>query len=81
MSQIVEGGVYRHYKGKLYRLIRIVRHSETLEELVMYETLYENALGSFWVRPKEMFLEQIVIDGKMRDRFEYIGDEKGSRRL
>ena len=40
MSQIIEGGIYRHYKGKLYRLIRIVRHSETLEELVMYETVF-----------------------------------------
>ena len=81
MSQIVEGGIYRHYKGKLYRLIRIVRHSESLEELVMYEALYDNALGNFWVRPKGMFLEQVVIEGVARDRFEYVGDEKGSQRL
>lgn len=81
MSQIVEGGIYRHYKGKLYKAIRIVRHSETLEELVYYEALYENQLGSFWVRPKAMFLESITVNGEAMPRFKYVGDQKGSERV
>lgn len=81
MDQIVAGGIYRHYKGKLYRVHRVVRHSETLEELVLYETLYENPLGSFWVRPLAMFLEQITHEGKAVERFSYVGAEKGSQRL
>lgn len=69
MNKIVKGGVYQHYKGKQYRLIDVVRHSETLEELVLYETLYDNDLGTLWVRPKEMFLENLL-DGT--PRFKYL---------
>lgn len=56
---IVLGGIYQHYKGQKYKLHDIVRHSETLEELVLYETLYENNLGKLWVRPKRMFFEHV----------------------
>lgn len=63
---------YRHYKNKPYKYLGTVRHSETLEELVLYETLYENAHGRAWVRPKEMFFEKIVKDGKEIFRFEPI---------
>ena len=59
MNKVVEGGIYEHYKGKKYKLLNIVRHSESLEELVLYETLYENDLGKLWVRPKKMFLENL----------------------
>jgi pilus assembly protein CpaF len=51
---LVLNGTYRHYKGNLYKLHQIVRHSESLEELVFYETLYENVLGKWWVRPKSI---------------------------
>jgi hypothetical protein len=68
------GGRYKHYKGNLYRVHGVVRHSETLEELVHYETLYENKLGKMWVRPKAMFLEDIEIAGRRMPRFEYIGE-------
>lgn len=71
-SQLVLGGIYRHYKGNLYRVHGVVRHSETLEELVHYEALYTNPLGNFWVRPKEMFLGPVVIDGKSLPRFELV---------
>jgi hypothetical protein len=77
----VEGGIYRHYKGKMYRYLRVVRHSETLEELALYETLYENDLGSVWVRPLNMFFEDVEVDGKLVPRFAYIGNESGSRRV
>lgn len=68
-AELVKGGLYRHYKGKMYRAIDIVRHSETLEEMVLYETLYENELGRIWVRPKEMFLGEIELDGRRVRRF------------
>ena len=61
---------YRHYKNKPYKYLGTVRHSETLEELVLYETLYENEQSRVWVRPKEMFFEKIVKDGKEIFRFE-----------
>lgn len=63
---------YRHYKNKPYKLIGTVRHSETLEELALYESLYDNKLGKLWVRPKEMFFEDINLDGKVLPRFEKI---------
>lgn len=63
---------YRHYKNKGYKVIGTVRHSETLEELVLYETRYENKLGKLWVRPKEMFFENVTIEGVSRARFEKI---------
>ncbi len=50
-------GIYQHYSGKLYQVIGIARHSETLEELVVYQCLY----GSYglWIRPRAMFEEGI----------------------
>ena len=63
---------YRHYKNKPYKLIGTVRHSETLEEMALYESLYENKLGRLWVRPKEMFFENINLNGESKPRFEKI---------
>lgn len=65
-------GKYRHYKGKQYRVIGIAKHSETLEDLVVYEALYENPTGKLWVRPLKMFSEKIVVDGKKIPRFTFI---------
>jgi cyclomaltodextrinase len=67
-------GRYRHYKGKEYRVIGIAKHSETKEDMVVYETLYENDLSKLWVRPLQMFTENVEIEGKMIPRFEYIGE-------
>ena len=68
-------GRYRHYKGKLYDVIGIARHSETLQELVLYKALYKTEFGegSLWVRPKDMFMEDVLVNGKKMPRFEYIG--------
>lgn len=63
-------GKYRHYKGKFYRVIGLARHSETEEELVLYQPLYGER--GLWVRPKAMFFELIEIDGQKRPRFEYV---------
>lgn len=63
---------FRHYKNKPYTYLGTARHSETLEELVLYKTRYENAQGRVWVRPKEMFFEKIEKDGQSIFRFEPI---------
>lgn len=65
-------GIYKHYKGGLYKLIGVATHSETLEKLAVYEHLDEKTKGELWVRPLEMFTAQIEIDGKVMPRFEYI---------
>lgn len=75
------GGLYQHYKGKNYIVHHLVKHSETLEWLVMYECLYENNEAKLWVRPLRMFLENVNVDGKEIPRFRYIGDQKGNVRL
>ncbi len=71
----VKLGKYQHYKGKFYEVIGIARHSETLEELVVYRALYESkefGKDALWVRPKKMFLENVVINGKEVPRFKFI---------
>lgn len=67
-------GKYKHYKYKnhFYRVIAIAKHSETLEELVVYEALYDNPDSKYWVRPLKMFLEKVEINGKKIPRFEYV---------
>ncbi|HSH66521.1 MAG TPA: DUF1653 domain-containing protein [Bacteroidia bacterium] len=63
-------GIYKHYKGKFYEVIGIARHSETLEELVVYKALYQPEGENLWVRPTKMFMEELNIDGKKVKRFE-----------
>jgi len=76
MSQeLVVGGRYRHYKGNEYRVIGLAKHSETLEELVVYEALYDNPRSKLWVRPKEMFLEEVEVNGVRIPRFAFIGND------
>ena len=65
-------GRYRHHKGLEYQLLGVVRHSETLEPLVLYRPLY-GARGD-WVRPYAMFFEDVVIDGAKQPRFARLGD-------
>lgn len=76
MQELKIGGTYRHYKNKLYKVIDVVRHSETLEELVLYEALYANDLGKLWVRPKTMFLENVTTAGYSGPRFTWLPDGK-----
>lgn len=69
----MQPGTYRHYKGNLYEVIGTAHHSETLEELVVYKALYESpdfGKDALWVRPKAMFLETVMVDGKTVPRFE-----------
>lgn len=60
-------GIYRHFKGGRYEVIAIAKHSETLEEMVVYRALYGE--GGVWVRPASMWLEQVQRDGKTYQRF------------
>lgn len=70
-------GKYLHYKGGEYQLIGVGRHTETLEEFVIYQALYissEFGDQAIWVRPKSMFLEQVEWQGQKLPRFKYLGN-------
>ncbi|MBQ6816194.1 MAG: DUF1653 domain-containing protein [Clostridia bacterium] len=69
----IKKGIYRHYKGNSYEVLAIARHSETLEDMVVYKALYGN--GEIWVRPAFMWDESVTIDGKTVKRFSYTGVE------
>lgn len=60
-------GRYRHYKGNEYTVLGVARHSETLEELVVYRQEYGD--HGLWVRPKRMFMELVTVDGQQIPRF------------
>lgn len=63
----IRPGRYRHFKGKEYEVIGTARHSETLEELVVYRALYGD--GGLWVRPAAMWSETVDRDGYRGPRF------------
>ena len=67
----IKKGRYRHFKGNEYEVIGTAKHSETLEEYVVYKALYGE--GGLWIRPKEMWNETVERDGKTFKRFEFIG--------
>ena len=72
MAEITPGR-YRHYKGNEYTVVGVARHSETLEELVVYRQEYGDR--GLWVRPAAMFRETVMLDGRLVARFEpLIGD-------
>lgn len=76
IKPIIQKGVYRHYKGNLYQVIDVVRHSETLEWLVLYHPLYgdQTCQATLWVRPFAMFGQMIERDNQLIPRFDYVGD-------
>ncbi len=65
-------GKYRHYKGKEYEVLGVAKHSETLEDLVVYKALYDNETSSLWVRPLKMFLEEVEVEGEKVPRFSLV---------
>ena len=69
---MIPNGKYKHYKGKEYEVIGTARHSETLEEMVVYKALYQPEGENLWVRPAKMFLEEVEVKGKRILRFEKI---------
>lgn len=70
----VQPGRYRHYKGKEYTVLGVARHSETLEEHVVYRQEYGN--HGLWVRPAAMFAEMVVVEGKTVPRFAILRTEQ-----
>ena len=63
-------GIYRHYKGNRYEVIGIAKHSENLEEMVLYKAV--DGDGGTWVRPLSMWDNPIEVDGKIVKRFEFL---------
>lgn len=65
-------GLYRHYKGNLYEVIGTATHSETEEEYVVYRALYGE--GKLWIRPRIMFSEEVFVEDRKVQRFEFVGE-------
>ncbi|MGV8979888.1 DUF1653 domain-containing protein [Clostridium sp.] len=70
---VVIGKKYRHFKGNEYLVLYVAKHSETLEEMVVYQALYGER--GIWVRPLSMFLEEKEVDGKIINRFEKVDNK------
>lgn len=78
MNEIIPGR-YRHYKGNEYTVLGLARHSESLEELVVYRQEYGDY--GLWVRPKQMFLEMVKVDGQELSRFQHLPSKDGDKNL
>lgn len=65
----MELGLYKHYKGNIYEVIGVAKHSETLEAMVVYKATYQKEGENLWVRPLQMFLETVIVDGIEQKRF------------
>ena len=70
---------YRHFKGNIYRVLHIAKHSETLEDMVVYQAMYGER--GIWVRPLAMFEEEIERDGITFRRFSPITDEEAQKAI
>jgi len=68
----LEKGIYRHYKGNLYEVMMTAQHSETEEWMVVYKALYGEK--GTWVRPYEMFVEKVEVEGEVIQRFKFVED-------
>ena len=69
-NKVLKLGKYKHYKGKEHEVIGLAKHSETLEELVVYRVLYGE--GQMWVRPLAMFTEEVEVNGTKIPRFKFV---------
>ncbi|MBR2047448.1 MAG: DUF1653 domain-containing protein [Oscillospiraceae bacterium] len=73
MLMELKPGIYRHFKGNLYRLLYVAKHSETLEPMVVYQALYGEQ--GIWVRPAHMWTEHVERDGYAGPRFTLLEDQ------
>ncbi len=69
-NSTIRPGVYRHFKGKEYLVLGVAKHSEDLKLMVVYQALYGE--GGLWVRPAEMWLEEVDRDGYRGPRFRFV---------
>ena len=69
---MIQKGIYKHFKGNLYKVLFCALHSETLEEMVVYQALYGEE--GYWVRPAAMFLETVTENGEEKPRFTFVGE-------
>ncbi|MEY3996320.1 MAG: hypothetical protein RL344_663 [Pseudomonadota bacterium] len=70
MLKTIKNGIYQHYKKLPYQVLGVVQHSETLEYMVYYQALYGER--GFWVRPLNIFTEEVIVDGIKQPRFMYL---------
>ena len=70
MKEKIKPGIYRHFKGEEYYVLGTAKHSETQEELALYQHLGKGE--ELWVRPLSMFLEEVEVDGVRMPRFQFI---------
>ena len=73
MTEEIKPGIYRHYKNKDYKVLYTAVNTETKEEMVVYQAMYDE--GKIWVRSKKMFLEEVEVDGQKKTRFEFISED------
>ncbi len=71
---MIEKGIYKHYKGNLYQVIGTAKHSESLEDMIIYKPLYENCIAEYWVRPAHMWHEIVTVNGLQVPRFKKVED-------
>ena len=67
-------GRYRHFRGNEYNVVAVAKHSETLEDFIVYEALYDNKTSKIWVRPVSMFFDKVEHEGQLVDRYKFIGE-------
>ena len=71
INETVRPGIYRHFKGGIYRVLGIAKHSEDLSPMVIYQSCKDD---SYWVRPAAMWNETVERDGETKLRFTYVGE-------
>ncbi len=69
MQEITVGKIYKHYKGNVYKIIALAKHSETEEDMIVYQNVDK---GDIWVRPKSMWNEEVLVEGKKVLRFSLV---------
>ena len=72
-SNRLKPGLYRHFKGGLYKVMEVATHSEDEQLLVIYQALYGEK--GYWARPLAMFTELVEYQGSQQARFSYCADQ------